>query len=250
MNTPRAIIADDEAALRADLQRQLARSWPELRIVGIAENGAEALSLIEQQQPDFAFLDIKMPGMTGLEVAARVAASCRVVFVTAFNHYAVQAFENAAVDYVLKPANEARLAKTVARLRAQLNTPPLDTRALLQQLNQALAPKPARLQWIKAARGEEVQLLAVDDVVYFQSSDKYTSVFTRDHEWVIRTPLKELEEQLDPAVFWRIHRNAIVRVADIARVTRDFQGRCLLELRNRTEILSVSRAYAQHFKQM
>jgi DNA-binding LytR/AlgR family response regulator len=250
MNAPRAIIADDEAPLRADLQRQLARGWPELRVVGAASNGVEALALIERHRPDLAFLDIQMPGMTGLDVAARAPAACRVVFVTAYDQYAVQAFENAAVDYVLKPVTQERLTKTVTRLRAQLDAAPADTRALLQQITQVLAPKPDRLRWIKAARGEEVQLLAVDDVVYFQAADKYTSVFTREHEWIIRTPLKELETQLDPDAFWRIHRNAIVRVADVARVTRDFRGRCLLELRSRGETLSVSRAYAQQFKGM
>lgn len=250
MSMPRAIIADDEAALRTDLHRQLARCWPELRIVGVAENGVEALALIERLRPDFAFLDIQMPGMTGLDVAARAPAGCRVVFVTAYDQFAVQAFDNAAVDYVLKPATEARLMKTVARLRAQLDTAPADTRALLEQITQVLAGKPERLQWIKAARGDEVQLLAIDDVVYFQSSDKYTSVFTRDREWIIRTPLKELEERLDPETFWRIHRNTIVRVAQVKRVTRDFKGHCALELRQRAESLTVSRAYVQRFKGM
>lgn len=250
MTTPRAIIADDEAPLREHLQRQLARCWPQLRIVGHAENGIEALHMIETQTPDLAFLDIKMPGLTGLEVAARIAPACRVIFITAYDHYAVQAFENAALDYLLKPVTQERLVKSVARLQAQLSAAPVDMSTLLAQLKHALEVRPSWLQWVKAARGEEVQLLPIDDVDYFQAADKYTSVFTRGHEWIIRTPLKELEDQLDPDKFWRIHRNAIVRVAAIARITRDFQGRCLLQLRERPETLSVSRAYAQRFKQM
>ncbi len=250
MNPPRAIIADDEAPLREHLQRQLAHCWPQLRIVGVAENGIAALRMIEVEAPELAFLDIKMPGLTGLEVAARMPPACRVVFITAYDHYAVQAFENAALDYLLKPVTQERLAKSVARLQAQLSAAPVDMGALLVKLKNALETRPSFLQWLKAARGEDVQLLSIDDVDYFQAADKYTSVFTREHEWIIRTPLKELEDQLDPDKFWRIHRNAIVRVAAITRITRDFQGRYLLELREHTETLSVSRAYAQRFKQM
>jgi DNA-binding LytR/AlgR family response regulator len=245
-----ALIADDEAPLRGLLRDRLARGWPELEIVAEAPDGIEALRLLAAHHPEVAFLDIQMPGLSGLEVAARATDPCQWVFVTAYDQYAVPAFENAAVDYLLKPVSADRLAKTVARLRARLGRAPPDFAPLLAQISQAIASPKRYLQWLNVAARDEIHLLPVAEVDYFQADDKYTTVVTREREWIIRTPLKELEASLDPDGFWRIHRNTIVRIAAVTRVTRDFQGRCLLELAGRSEPVTVSRRYAYRFKQM
>jgi DNA-binding LytR/AlgR family response regulator len=256
---PTAVIADDEAHLRDFLASELAQAWPDLRIVGQAANGIEALRLVDELAPDIVFLDIQMPGMTGLDVAGRLAAAGappKIVFVTAHDHYAVEAFDHAAVDYLLKPAGAARLARTVKRLQAALDTPPAveadALRALLGQLGMAVAspPKPPPLQWIRAAHGDQTRLISVDDVIYFQSNDKYTSVFTDEGESLIRTPLRQLREQLDEARFWQIHRGAIVAAKAVAATHTDCRGRLMLRLKGRTEQLVVSRNYAELFRQM
>jgi DNA-binding LytR/AlgR family response regulator len=247
-----AIIADDEAPLRRYLKRLLASLWPTLEICGDAINGLEALELIQTQQPDIAFLDIQMPGMTGLEVAAQRDNHCRVVFITAYDHYAIQAFEKAAVDYLLKPVTEERLQKTIERLQQQLSEKSsVDFQSLLTQLTREVQQSPkAYLQWLKVALRDEIYMLPVDEVDYFQAADKYTTVVTVEREWLIKTPIKGLETALEPNAFWRIHRSTIVRVAAIARVSRGFQGRYLIELHHHKETLTVSRAYIHRFKQM
>ena len=256
---PRALIADDEPHLAAYLRERLAAIWPELDIVGVAEDGPAALRLIEEQDPDVVFLDIRMPGLTGLEVARRVAAGVHVVFVTAYDEYAVTAFEREAVDYVLKPVSDDRLRETVRRLRERVAsaTPPEGLTAALEALGRILpalgASVPAgaeRLAWIRAAIGNQVRLIAIEEVCYFQANDKYTSVFTREGEALIRTSLKELAEQLDPARFWQIHRSTIVNLAHVASSTRDLSGRIQIRLKSRPEMLSVSRAFAHRFRQM
>ena len=256
---PTAVIADDEDHLRDFLASELARAWPALRIIGQAANGIEALRLVDELAPDMVFLDIQMPGMTGLDVASRLAgsdAAPKIVFVTAHDHYAVAAFDHAAVDYLLKPASAERLARTVRRLQAALETPPaVETsalRALLGQLGVtvAVAPKPPPLQWIRAAHGERTRLISVEEVIYFQSNDKYTSVFTDEGESLIRTPLRQLREQLDEARFWQIHRGAIVAARAVAGTHTDFRGRLMLQLKGRKEELVVSRNYAELFRQM
>jgi DNA-binding LytR/AlgR family response regulator len=206
------------------------------------------------------FLDIQMPGLNGLQLAERLAAddkAPRVVFTTAHEHYALQAFEHAAVDYLLKPIRRERLAHTVARLQETLVPPaavPADAlAALLRQLGVAPAPAPvttAPLQWIRAAQGQETRLIAVDEVIYFYSNDKYTSVFLADGEHLIRTPLRQLREQLDANHFWQIHRGAIVAARHVAGTRTDFRGRLLVKLKGRPEELVVSRNYADVFKQM
>jgi DNA-binding LytR/AlgR family response regulator len=252
-----AIIADDEPRLALYLRDRLVALWPELVIAGIAANGAEAQSLIVQEDPDIAFLDIRMPGLSGLEVAQAADRALHVVFVTAFDQYAVDAFERAAVDYLLKPVEDARLARTIERLRERLThaNDRAETRSAIEMLSRlapALAPGTAaeRLAWIRASVGPQVRLIAVDDVCYFQANDKYTSVFTRDGEALIRTPLRELAEGLDPNRFWQVHRGTIVNLAHVAATSRDLAGRISLALKTRPETLDVSRAFAHRFRQM
>jgi DNA-binding LytR/AlgR family response regulator len=247
---PTAIIVDDEPELVASLRRRLAASWPELEVVGEALDGPSALELAEARRPDVAFLDIQMPGASGFEVARRLAGRSHVVFVTAYDQYAVQAFESAAVDYLLKPVEDERLAKTVARLKARLSETPADLGALVAGLAARLRSEPGHLQWLQVQHRQEVLLVPVEDVMLFQASEKYTLAVTGDQEWVIRTPLKELEEQLDPVRFWRVHRNAIVRVGAIARVHRDERGELVLHLRDVERTVAVSRAHAHRFRQM
>lgn len=245
---PTAIIADDEPRLADDLARRLAARWPELQVLDIAHNGPEAVELIQARTPDIAFLDIRMPGLTGLQVAAQI--NCHVVFVTAYDDYAVAAFEREAADYLLKPVADDRLDGCIERLRRRLEQPPLDAGGLLAKLSQLMAPTTPKLDWIRASQGEQIRLVAVADVVYFQATDKYTAVHTADAELLIRTPLKELLDSLDPQQYWQIHRGTIVNVREIAEVRRDFRGRLVVHLRSRPERLVVSRAYVHLFKQM
>ncbi|WP_035382742.1 LytTR family DNA-binding domain-containing protein [Ferriphaselus sp. R-1] len=244
----KALIADDEAHLADDLRRRLARLWPELAVVAVAHDGLAAAAALAQHQPDFAFLDIRMPGQSGLEAARSVSPDCRVVFVTAFDDHAVAAFEQAAADYLLKPVSDERLARCVARLKQSAPAP----QALLAQLQTLLvAPvKPEPLRWLRIQVGQTVRLVAVEEVCYFQSADKYTAVYTRDAELLLRTPLKELVAQLDPQQFWQVHRGTVVAVSQIVSARHDLLGRVSLTLRDRTETLSVSRSYAHLFRQM
>jgi DNA-binding LytR/AlgR family response regulator len=251
---PTAIIADDEPRLGGFLAERLAALWPDLCIAGIAENGPQAEALIRDEAPDIAFLDIRMPGLTGLDVARRTAGETHIVFVTAFDQYAIDAFERAAVDYLLKPVSDARLAETVERLKARLAGPRADdvqaALAVLARLTGGSGESRERLAWIRALVADQVRLISVDDVCYFQSNDKYTSVFTADGEALIRTPLKELGDGLDPARFWQVHRGTIVNLAHVEATDRDYSGRVTLTLRTRPERIAVSRAYAHRFKQM
>ena len=237
-------------------------------MIGQAANGLDALRMIDEEAPDVAFLDISMPGMTGLDVAARLAGGAkppRLVFVTAHEQYAVDAFEHSAVDYLLKPASLERLQKTVDKLKASLQAqsapsalPPAVLQALLQQLAGGAAatfaaPVPAeepKLQWIRAAHRDETRLVSIDEVIYFQSNDKYTSVFLADGECLIRTPISKLREQLDETRFWQIHRSVIVAAHHVAGTRRDFRGRLMVKLKGRPEELVVSRNYVDLFSQM
>jgi len=254
---PTAVIADDELRLAEFLAGRLAVLWPELLIVGIAANGPQAQAMLVAEAPDIAFLDIRMPGLTGLDVARSAAAHVHVVFVTAYDQYAVDAFDRAAVDYLLKPVGDERLAETVARLKAKLqaDSPAPELQAALAVIAKFAPARgagatPERLAWIRASVGAQVKLIAVEDVSYFQANDKYTSVFTSEGESLIRTPLKELGEQLDPDRFWQVHRGTIVNLGHVSATLRDLAGRLTLTLKTRPEKVAVSRAYAHLFRQM
>src|SRR5258706_7370319 len=254
---PTAVIADDEPRLAEFLAGRLAALWPELLIVGIAANGPQAQAMLAAEAPDIAFLDIRMPGLTGLDVARSAAAHVHVVFVTAYDQYAVDAFDRAAVDYLLKPVGDERLAETVARLKAKLQaaSPGRELQAALAVIAKFAPPRgasatPERLAWIRASVGAQVKLIAVEDVSYFQANDKYTSVFTSEGEALIRTPLRELGELLDPDRFWQVHRGTIVNLGHVSATLRDLAGRLTLTLKTRPEKVAVSRAYAHLFRQM
>ncbi len=246
----RALIAEDEPHLAAHLCSRLGVLWPELDIIACVGDGNEALVRIHRERPDIAFLDIRMPGLSGLEVAQGLRVPCRLVFVTAYDQYAVEAFERAAVDYLLKPVRDDRLMSTIERLRQ--TAAPVETKAL-EQLRQWLAAAPAApqpLRWIKAQCGNTVRLVGVDEVCYFQAADKYTLVFTANAQLLIRTPIKELAGQLDPEQFWQIHRGILVNTRQIVSASNDRLGRLSLKLRDRPETLPVSRNYAHLFRQM
>jgi len=246
-----AVIADDEPLLRANLRTRLAKLWPELAVVHEMENGRGIEEVIAAHEPDLFFLDIHMPGVNGLEAARAVAGRAHVVFVTAFDQYAVEAFERGAVDYVLKPFNEERLGVTVERLRERMETKPPSVDALVEQLAGRLGARPAEhLRWIKASVGSNVRLIPVEEVLFFQSDEKYTRVVTCDSEVLIRKPIKELLDELDPAKFWQIHRATIVNVDHIASVRRGLKDQAEIALRDNRETLVVSRAFTHLFKQM
>ena len=244
-----ALIAEDEPMMRAQLKGRLAQAWPELEIVGEAQNGEEALALAEQKRPDIAFLDIRMPVLSGLDVARELAGRCHIVFVTAYDDYAIAAFDEGAVDYVLKPPMPERIAKVVSRLKARAAQPPLDLSALLAKLA-AQEPAQGPLKWIRASLGNSMKMIAVDDVLYFRAEDKYTKVVTADGEALIRKPIKDLYEELDQETFWQVHRSAIVNLRAIARVDRDWRGEPVIALKGRDETLAVSRTFAHRFKAM
>lgn len=255
MSRLRAIIADDEEQLRKHLRSQLVEVWPNLTICGEARNGQEALDLIEQCRPEIAFLDIRMPGLSGIEVAQKIAGSCWVVFVTAYDQYAVEAFEHEAIDYLLKPVTSERLEKTVRRLQDQITSsqkPPQETAEIVERLMSSLPQQqvPDYLRFVRVQKGDGVQLIPVEEVYYFKAGDKYTMVITKDGESLIKKPVKELADELDPQQFWRIHRGTIVNVQCIDQVSRSVTGKGIVRLKGRPESLAVSRQYIHLFKQM
>ena len=256
---PTALIADDERLMRDQLRLRLSQVWPELDVVGEARNGEEAVQLVQQLKPDLTFLDIRMPGKSGMDAARELAAAGNpslIVFVTAYDQYAVEAFERGAVDYVLKPPEPERLQLTVGRLKDKLAKPRdvLDVdnvTAMLSQLAEKIAaPKRSYLQWIQASIGQDLRMIPVEDILYFRSDDKYTCVQTEKFEALIRKPVRDLAEELDPALFWQIHRATLVNVTAIEGVTRDLRGRHLVCIKGRNDRLEVSRSYLHLFKQM
>jgi DNA-binding LytR/AlgR family response regulator len=282
--TLRALIADDERLMREQLRARLAEVWPELEIVAEAKNGLEAVALTEQHHPDIVFLDIRMPGLTGVEAARQIAQlptfddatnqswpGCEIVFITAYDQYAVEAFEQGVVDYVLKPAERDRLTVTVSRIRSRMaarraaseaagapgsatNVLPTHTpqmQQLLQTLSRQLNPQaPPKLQWIQATVGQNIQMIPVEEVLFFISDEKYTRVQTATVEALIRKPIKELLDELDMNLFWQIHRSTLVNTKAIAGVSRDMRGRQLVAVRGHNEKLEVSRSFAGLFKGM
>ena len=249
-----AVIADDEPLLRAQLKSRLARLWPELAVVHEMENGRDVEQVLERHQPKLFFLDIHMPGVNGLEAARVIGNRAHVVFVTAYDEYAVQAFERGAVDYVLKPFNEERLRLTVERLQERLQqrqaSAPAQLEALLESLSSRLPAPREYLRWIKASVGSNVRLIPVEEVLFFQSDEKYTRVVTHEAESLIRKPIKELLDELDPAKFWQVHRATIVNVDHIAAVRRGLKDQAEISLRDHPGTLVVSRAFTHLFKQM
>jgi DNA-binding LytR/AlgR family response regulator len=277
---PTALIADDERLMREQLRARLSQVWPELEIVAEAKNGQEAVTLTEQQHPDVVFLDIRMPGLTGVDAARQIAQlptfekadgwpGCEIVFVTAYDQYAVQAFEQGVVDYVLKPAEPERLRLTMGRIQQRMaeraqqernggcesavtlpaHTP--DMQQLLQRLAAQISPnRAAKLQWIQATVRQTIQMIPVEEVLFFISDEKYTRVQTSTMEALIRKPIKELVEEIDMNLFWQIHRSTLVNVKAIAGISRDERGRQLVSVRGHNEKLEVSRSYAGLFKGM
>jgi DNA-binding LytR/AlgR family response regulator len=245
---PTALIAEDEPLLREQLKRRLSEAWPELVIAGEAASGIEAVEAFERAPTDVAFLDIRMPGMTGLDVAREIGDRSHVVFVTAYDEYAIAAFEEGAIDYLLKPVTPERVVKVVARLKARLAAPPLDLEALLSRL--ANRDGQTHLKWIRASSANTMRMVPVEDVVFFQSEDKYTKVVTREGELLIKKPIKELYDELDPEAFWQIHRSTIVSLRAIEKVERDWRDQPVITLKGRPEKLVVSRTFAARFKAM
>jgi len=252
MKAPTAIVAEDEAALREQLIEQLHALWPELRVVAAASDGIEALRLLDQHRPDILFLDIQMPGASGRDVARAAAGRCHIVFVTAFDQHAVEAFEQGAVDYVLKPVLPSRLFSTVSRLRERIHNGPARPEAVESVIAQLGMPGTARpgLRWINASVGQNLRVITVEEVLYFQADNKYTRVVTGQGEALIRKPLKELVDELDPQQFWQIHRSTLVNAAAIERIARDMRGRMLVHVKGRGDTLLVSDTYAHLFRQM
>jgi DNA-binding LytR/AlgR family response regulator len=256
---PTALIADDEPLLRRSLVRMLADAWPELEVVAQARNGREAVALFEAQQPDVCFLDVHMPGLSGVETTRAIGRRAHLVFVTAFDQSAVKAFEQGALDYLVKPVERARLAATVARLKERLRAAqPLPVteellEALAAQLRRKTGPRP--LNWIRASLGQSVRVIAVDEIDYLRSDDKYTRIAWRGDEGqpaeaFIRTPLKELLTQLDPVQFVQVHRSSVVNLHSVSHVTRGPNETAQLHLKGRSEVLPVSRSYLHRFRQM
>jgi DNA-binding LytR/AlgR family response regulator len=244
----RYLIAEDEPLLAAEIGEELARLWPQATALPPVHDGHAALQAIDRDRPEVVFLDVQMPGLNGLEVARLLQGRAHVVFITAFDHYAVQAFDEGAVDYVLKPIDPLRLARAVQRTKERLAGPPADLKPLLDRLPAAAPSEP--LRWITVLRGRELQFITVDDVLYFRADNKYVAVVTAETEALVSTPLKELLTRLDPERFWQVHRSTIVNVDAIKSVSRGLTGKLSIALKARTEKLEVSTAYAHRFKQL
>jgi DNA-binding LytR/AlgR family response regulator len=264
----RCVIADDERLMRDQLRARLAEVWPELQIVAEARNGTEAVELVSQHRPDLVFLDIRMPGLTGVEAAKQIAQlpaddewdGCEIVFITAYDQYAIEAFEQGVADYVLKPAERERLQVTVERIKKRLAArddadeaaPTKPLQQLLHKLSAQMNPggAPAYLRWIQATVGQSIQMIPVEEVLFFISDEKYTRVQTATTEALIRKPIKELVDELDPQLFWQIHRSTLVNATAISGIARDLRGRQIVSVKGHPEKLEVSRSYTGLFKGM
>ena len=242
-----ALIAEDEPLMRDRLVAALTEVWPDLEIVASAKNGLEAIQAWKQLRPDIAFLDIRMPGKTGLEVAAEIGDAAHVVFITAYDEYALKAFDRGAADYLLKPVEKARLIEAVARVKKRLGQAPADITGMLEKLlNRGSESK---LKWIRASLGNQTRLINIEEVLFFQSDTKYTRIVQKDAESLVRTPLKELIEGLDDEVFWQVHRGVIVNAHAIDRAVREGPEKLVIHLKGHKETLPVSRQYFHLFRQ-
>ena len=246
----RAVLAEDEPLLLEQLRELLAAAWPELEIVALAQDGAQAIRAMELHRPDVLFLDIQMPEASGLEVARLASTRCHVVFVTAYDQYAVAAFEAGAVDYVMKPLSGARIAMAVQRTKQRLQSAPVNLTGLLDNLANPPHRNGQFLRWINASRGEDVQLITIEEVRFFQSDTKYTRVVAAKREGLIHKTIKELVEELDPSMFWQMHRATIVNLNAVESVGRDLSGHVVLRIKDRPELLHVSQPYTHLFRQM
>jgi DNA-binding LytR/AlgR family response regulator len=251
---PTAVVADDERLMREQIIARLKDAWPELLIVGEAGNGREAIAIVQSLEPDIVFLDISMPGLDGIQAARALAGQAHVVFVTAHDQYAISAFEQGAVDYLLKPAEPERVALTCQRLRTRLEQAPDPMHDVLAQLSQRLGAgglkTRAYMRWVQASVGASLRMIPTGDVLFFRAEDKYTRVQTRSFEALIRKPIKELIEELDPDEFWQIHRATVVRVDAVEQVSRNLRGNQVVQVKGSDEKLEVSRSYNHLFKQM
>ena len=251
---PTAVIADDERLMRDQIIGRLKEAWPELLIVGEASSGREAVAMVRSLEPDVVFLDMRMPGMDGIEAARALAGTAHVVFVTAHDQYAIDAFEQGAVDYVLKPPERERLTLTCERLRAQIKQAPDPMQDLLAQLSQRLGAGGAKpreyLRWVQASVGANLRMIPTSEVLFFRAEDKYTRVQTERLEALIRKPIKELLDELDPNEFWQIHRSTVVRVDAVEQVSRNLRGNQVVHVKGSDEKLEVSRSFNHRFKQM
>jgi DNA-binding LytR/AlgR family response regulator len=246
----KALIAEDEPLLAAEIREELVRAWPGLEIVATVHDGHAALAAADDHQPEVLFLDVQMPGLDGLEVARILGARAHVVFITAFDHYAVQAFDEGAVDYLLKPLEPARLARAVQRLKQRLGQAPADMRGLVERIREHAPAAEGPLRWITVQIGRELRLITVEDICYFRADNKYVCVVTAEGEALISTPLKDLLARLDPEVFWQVHRGTVVNVNAVRSVVRGVAGKLSLQLKQRSEKLEVSATYAHRFKSL
>ena len=249
-----AVVADDERLMREQIIGRLKEAWPELAIVGEASNGNEAIALVQSEEPDIVFLDIRMPGLDGIQAARALAGKVHIVFVTAHDEYAISAFEHGAVDYLLKPPEAERVALTCERLRARLEEEPDPMDDLLDKLAQRIGPGGVKareyLRWVQASVGATIRMIPTSDILFFRAEDKYTRVQTPRFEALIRKPIKELLDELDPNEFWQIHRSTVIRVDAVEQVSRDLRGHQIVQVKGSTEKLEVSRTFSHLFKQM
>jgi len=251
---PTAVIVDDERLMREQIAGRLKEAWPELVIVGEAGNGREAVAMVGSLEPDIVFLDINMPEMDGIKAAQALAGKAHLVFVTAYDQYAISAFDHGAIDYLLKPVEPARVALACRRLRERLQQKPAPMDELLEELSQRFGSsgvKPREyMRWVQASVGANLRMIPTSDILFFRAEDKYTRVQTEGFEALIRKPIKELIDELDPKEFWQIHRSTVVRVDAIAQVSRNFSGKQIVHLKGSDEKLEVSRSFNHLFKQM
>ncbi len=249
MNVPSAVIAEDEPIVRRELRETLTQLWPELNVLAEVGDGLEAVAALERLHPNVFFLDINMPGLNGLEVAQRLSGQAHVVFVTAFDQYAIAAFEQGALDYVLKPISPSRMQLTVERLRTRLSEPPADLHRIAELLKELAPAEPKYLRWLTVPHGAELRVVTVAEISYLRADQKYTTVMTPQGAFLLTSSLRHMKEKLDPQVFWQIHRSVVVNVSAIDRIYRSFRGALEIKVKGREELLPVSAAHAHLFRE-